>query len=110
MLSIADASVDKVFTTLVDLVREVMNDRNIHQTRSDVEAPAARVYDALKLLVPAQGIGHLGEIIAGGWKAYRDRDLWKDDAGALARRDEILNELLLKSIEVMEIELLRVSS
>jgi len=38
------------------------------------------------------------------WQAYHDIDLWKSIPDVLERKDQILKDLVLKNIEIFEVE------
>lgn len=65
---------------------------------------ADRCFRRIKRGMPAEGIDYIGDIINGGWTAYRDPDVLTVAQLGGRRRIEVLNELLLKSIEVAELE------
>lgn len=61
-------------------------------------------FECFKLIVPATGAESLANILNAGWKAYLDADLWKEIPHVQRRKREVLSELILKSVEVFEIE------
>ena len=54
--------------------------------------------------VPAEGVGTLANIVNAGWTAYRDETAFTRHQIGDRRRIDVLNEILLKTIEVMEFE------
>jgi len=65
-------------------------------------AEVDRINDAIcRHVIPAVAPASLTNILNAGWKAYHKRDIWSDHP-EISERDEILKELLLKSIEVLE--------
>ena len=38
------------------------------------------------------------------WQAYHNPDLWKNIPDVLGRKDQILKDLVLKNIEIFEVE------
>ena len=61
------------------------------------------VKNRFRLLIPVSAIGNLTDILAAAWELYYDRELW---AGTISKEErvETLNELVLKSIEILEFE------
>jgi hypothetical protein len=54
--------------------------------------------------MPAEGVTYIGSIVNAGWAAYRDEAILAQGSMGARRRIDVLNELLLKSIEVAEFE------
>ena len=48
----------------------------------------------------------LPNILNAAWMAHHDDKIWQDNDGARKNKDVILNELVLKNIEILEIELI----
>ena len=46
----------------------------------------------------------LADILNAAWKAFRQPDFWKDSPQVFEKKDLILKELVLKNIELFEIE------
>ena len=68
------------------------------------------VYQDLKELVPSQGCRCLADILNAAWKLYEEPDLWQDYFPNNRHRvDKTLKDLVLKNIEVFEIEQMRVN-
>lgn len=103
ILAIADAAVAQIYPGLRDLTFELLKGL-------EIEPPAAgavaRVLDALRQHVPDGEGATLPEIVTAGWRHLRERGgLSLDDD---APEYQMLNELMLKSVEVSEF-LLRVA-
>ena len=101
LLSVSDHAVEKMVDGIISDVERLCNEKGI---RTPKEEKAQEVYKAFKLLIPAQRIGSVADIVNGGWMAKFDDTLWKENPSVLPRREIVLNELLLKSLEVMEVE------
>ena len=56
--------------------------------------------------MPAEGADYIGDIVNAGWAAYRDETAFSTDVIGDRRRIDVLNEFVLKTIEVTEIETL----
>jgi hypothetical protein len=63
-----------------------------------------RIYKMLKNVVPATGCNTLPDILNAAWKAYEDPRLWDDIPHVMKKKDSVLKDLILKNIEVYEIE------
>ena len=58
----------------------------------------------LKNVVPATGCNTLPDILNAAWKAYEDPRLWDDIPHVMKKKDSVLKDIILKNIEVYEIE------
>ncbi len=65
---------------------------------------ATKIYERFKRVVPAEGARSLADIINAAWVAYEDPKLWESFPRIRENRDRVLRELVLKNIEVYEIE------
>lgn len=101
LLDLAEVALNAVVTKLLDEVDKVGNQLNIPRPSSDRSQEALQ---AFRLMVPAKNAESLVNILNAGWKAYHDDDMWKELPNVYAERTVILHELVLKSIEVLEIE------
>lgn len=61
------------------------------------------VKTSFRRMVPAANIGDLTTILAAAWELYYETDLWKETVPSEGRLST-LNELVLKSIEILEFE------
>ncbi|MET4241534.1 hypothetical protein [Bradyrhizobium sp. RT10b] len=100
VLSFADAAVARSVPGVRKLVFELLAKRKVPRNRQHV---VQRVMDAFKGHIPDGDGASLAEITTAGWKYLRDR-------GGLSSAEErlehdMLNELMLKSIEVSEFHL-----
>jgi hypothetical protein len=86
---------------LLDCAKTAIDESGI-DLPSDEEA--TRIGLRLRLVVPAQDIRGLPDLLNAAWAAFEDADLWKEAANLAGSRDRILRELVLKNIEVFEIE------
>jgi hypothetical protein len=100
VLALADAAIAIVYPRLKELTFELLKGATISPPSESV---IARVSDSLRRRVPDGDGGTLAEIVTAGWRNLRER-------GGLALDDEaaeyqMLNELMLKSVEVSEFRL-----
>ena len=54
--------------------------------------------------MPAEKCKCLADILNAAWLAYRDLAFWEHNPQIAERKDTILKELVLKNIELFEIE------
>jgi hypothetical protein len=67
-------------------------------------AAARHACERFRYGIPAEGMRHLADVINAGWLAYLDDEFWEDRPRWRERKFELLNELILKSLNVMELE------
>ena len=67
-------------------------------------AQVDRIYVRFKLVVPAEKCLCLADILNAAWKAFRDTTFWQGDPQIGDKKDEVLKELVLKNIELFEIQ------
>lgn len=100
-LALADAALEDIAPTLLDEVDAIASAASIPLPSEE------RIKDALdsfRLMVPAARSEALVNILNAGWEAYHDGDLWKNLPNVFEHRIDVLNELVLKSVEILEIE------
>ncbi len=68
------------------------------------EAESQRILGRFKRVVPAKGCKCLADIMNAAWIAYGDATFWVDIPQVVPRKDVILQELVLKNIELLEVE------
>lgn len=101
LLSIADASLVKLVPTLIHLADQAITEAGV----ADVsEQEAQRIYARLSLMIPAEKSKSLANILNAGWIAYNNSNLWNDVIPDAKLRSSTLKELVLKNIEVFQIE------
>lgn len=101
MMSTTDYALTKFVKELAEEADSIVRSAGLPE-RSDSNIEMS--YQAYKKLVPTSGIASLPDIINAGWRAYNDDHLWDDKPELKADRQSILFEIVLKSIEVLEIE------
>jgi hypothetical protein len=100
VLLFADEAVDAMFPSARDLAFEILRQSNVPMCDANA---IGRVRDSLEKGVPEGSGATLAEIVTAGWQHLRAR-------GGLAGDDDqqelaMLNELMLKSVEVSEFKL-----
>ena len=63
-----------------------------------------RCLSSFRFFTPATGAKSLANILDAGWRVYRDPAFWESASHVPEDRVTVINELVLKSIEVLEIE------
>lgn len=101
LLSLADHAANSLVKETVAKAKEIADKANA--PRLD-KAGIARAVESFRLLTPASGIGSLVDILNAGWQVYRNSNFWADSPNSPVEEVATLYELVLKSIEVIEIE------
>ena len=101
LLSIADMALTALVPTLIQFANQAIVEAGVVNV-SDAEAQ--RIYARLQLMVPAEKSKSLADILNAGWLAYNNVSLWSDVVTDTKLRSLTLKELVLKNIEVFEIE------
>ncbi|MGH7008507.1 MAG: hypothetical protein ACRED7_08895 [Stellaceae bacterium] len=101
ILMLSDAATIQAIADLIAVVEAIANQCTLPLPNS---GSADAIYKCFKSGVPAKNLVNLADVISAGWKAYFDKDLWKSNSTALERFGP-LNELIFKTVEVMEFEI-----
>jgi len=100
-LAVADSSVARLCPLLIERARDVVR-------AGGIEGPSmkevSRIYRSFERVVPAERCRSLPDIINAGWHAFTRRDFWRDLPQLRDRKHPILAELILKNIEVLQME------
>jgi hypothetical protein len=97
-LDLADAVVNELAPAISDMVIEACQRAIAFASPDEVDAVAKRFLEG----VPAERAGSLDAILNGGWSTFRSGGFMPAEPGEV--RIAALNELILKSIEILEIE------
>jgi hypothetical protein len=100
LIDLADQSRQSITSDLLDNVIGLADSANAPiQSISKTE----EVKRAFRLMTPAIGVRDLINILAAAWELYYQTDLW---SGTVLAPDRLatLNELILKSVEILEFE------
>jgi hypothetical protein len=114
-LSLADKASTAIHAELFGLVKEhlkpVVDFRpNTEGEGAGPNAPQDRASETLRILhrfeqvIPAERCGSLRDILNAAWMAYLAPDLWQGKKVIAENRDRVLKHLVLKNIELFEIE------
>jgi hypothetical protein len=97
-LGLADAVTDKLAPQISDMLIKACQRTIAFASSREVEGVAKRFLEG----VPAEQAGSLDAILNGGWSTFKSGDFMPTEAGEV--RIAALNELILKTIEILEIE------
>ena len=122
LLDIIDEVLTRIVNSLIIKAHELVPAQvAAHPTRKNAvnpekEAPTPdelkRILDRFKFVVPAERVSCLADLINAAWSAFLEEDFWRDipNIGDEENRDTILKELILKNIEILEIDQIRMES
>jgi len=101
LLDVADHSLAQILPKLTEMAKGDITSANMAgRSAGEVERIRAR-YD---LVVPAENVKCLTDIFNAAWHAFLDPDLWSDLPEVQDSREKVLKNLVLKNMEVFEIE------
>lgn len=100
-ISVADEALNRLIPTLISSADQIIE--AVHLAKVD-NSEVMRIQSRFARVVPAEHCKGLPDILNAAWKASEDPDLWKDMPDLLSLKHRTLKELVLKNIEVFEIE------
>jgi len=100
-LTVADEALGDLRESIFNKAQALLSDEFV-PTPSDDEA--SQILRWIRLVVPAKGARSLADILNAAWLAFEDKTLWKDIPDLHKKKDDVLKELILKNIEIFEIE------
>jgi hypothetical protein len=100
-LSVADQALRAMRRPLVERADREVTTAGISPVS---EEEVLRIYERFQRVVPAEGCAGLPDILNAAWRAYRQSDLWSALPQIANNRERNLKELVLKNVEVFEIE------
>lgn len=102
LLQLSDSVSSEMVPTLIERAQKAATDRKLCEvSREDIEA----IKNSFFNLVPPTNPASLANILIAGWKiANEGEGFWPDHARVRERNEVVLNELILKSVEVLEIK------
>lgn len=96
---------DQALEGLVGRLVITANDRIVDASiPSSTKEEVARVLLRIGQVVPAERCNTIADILNAGWIAYNDAALWNNSPAIKERKDLVLKELILKNLEILEIE------
>jgi hypothetical protein len=100
LISIADDAVKSQIERLIDHADQYVASKGVVlPTSAEVES----IYKAFDGLIPAAHPASLPAIVNAGWKAVHAGDFWSAYPQVDKRRPTVLNELMLKTAQVLEV-------
>lgn len=103
---VADASAQAMVNDLIEEARQTIQASGICLPSPE---KTQEIYGRLNMLVPAQGCSCLADILNAAWRLYEHPDWWRDFFDTRQRADKTLRDLVLKNVEVFEIEQIRIN-
>lgn len=100
-IQLADQALENLLEDLISESNGIAEKAGLSPSSPD---EVNRVLQRLRQIAPPEQCKTMADILNAGWKAYGDDDLWKEHPALQARRVSILKELVLKSLEIFEIE------
>ena len=101
LMTTTDYALNKIVKDLAQEVDNIARNANIPE-RSEKDIVDS--YEAFKMVVPTSSTNSLADIINAGYRAYHDDQLWADMKELQDKKYSILFDVILKSIEVLEIK------
>jgi hypothetical protein len=99
LLKMAALSVDEVIETLWTIVNSLVVEANVRRPNP---ANMARHLHEIRMGIPAHDPACLGDIINAGWTYFHEVQSGKIDSKSIGECYDSLNEIMLKTIEVLE--------
>lgn len=100
LLSLADAASGGTAAELMDESRSILEGARVPLCSPDERA---RILKRFRFVVPAVAVRSLSDLLNAAWDAYHDKDFWSH-MPQIQDRGRALKEVVLKNIEVLEIE------
>lgn len=104
VLDVADAAVGTLWDDIIKEVNLVLSSTGGDAIVFPNDDERDRIERTFLSLTPATGCRCLADIINAGWKVRTDVTAWHGYGFSPERKREVLNDLVLKTIEVMEFE------
>ena len=98
--SLADDAVVDAVPLLIKEAKRIAHDLGVVPRNKNAIQKALR---DLQRIIPASAAPDLATIANAGWMAHHDADLWADYTDVAKRRSAVLNDLVLKSVEILDI-------
>jgi len=105
LLSLADEAVkDKVVPDLINIVDEYASDAGLPKRSHADEEEERRIRSRFDKVAPAEDCSSIAHILNAAWGAYEDESMWQHYSKLRSNKRRVLSDLILKSLEVFEIE------
>jgi hypothetical protein len=93
---------------LTQLVGNLVTEADSRVVKAGIVTPTdgevAKVLKRIRQVVPAEGCRSIADILNGAWLASEEPDLWQQFPAVAPRKLSVLKELVLKNLEIFEIE------
>jgi hypothetical protein len=103
-LTVIDIAIAAIVPVLITLADEYATLVGIEKRTAGDDQHESKVRARFEMVAPAEGCKNLTHILNAAWQVYDDEHFWKDDPQLDKRKDHILRNLVLKNLEVFEIE------
>jgi len=100
-LEVADETVVRLGSSVVARAADLLKQARI---KLPTDGEVANIVAKYRHVVPAEKSASLAAIVNAAWRVANDSEFWKDVPQIAARKREALKELVLKNIEIFEIE------
>ncbi len=104
LLKITDRVLPKIFEGPKSMMEYAAEYIPEECSARSMQADEERILKRFKLIVPAEGAEGLSPILNAAWIAFKDDDFWKDMPHIYESKDRILKDLVMKNIEILEVE------
>lgn len=102
MVSVADAVSASLLESLIAKVREYATGHGIPMRSTEM---VAKVRESFQFVIPVPERHNLSDILVAGWECFHNVNLWPEHAEiGDEERERVLRNLVLKSIEVSEVD------
>ncbi|MHB1549873.1 MAG: hypothetical protein ACYCX6_01565 [Vulcanimicrobiaceae bacterium] len=100
LLGLADAALKQQTNELRSRAKSLVAQAALSRSSGEVD----RILSRLKHVAPAEGCKSIADILNAAWLVYNDVNFWNEHPKIEERKTEVLKELVLKNLEVFEIE------
>lgn len=100
MLSIADEADVLLIDELMEKADKVVVASKLNSSKNEED----RILNRFEKVVPAENCNSIVDILNAAWRAYHDQNLWRNNKNIFDNKSTILKDLVLKNIEVFEVE------
>lgn len=100
LVGLADKASDILIPTLIGRVDGICTAAGVPAGDS---VTVNKIYESFRFVTPGTNARCLADILNAAWKAFHDSSLWSENKH-MNTKDSTLKELILKSIEVFEVE------
>lgn len=104
-LSIADSISSELISDIVTSTENSLQHANLPVIREDAD-DVKNICISFSQGIPFDNPNSLQEILCAAWITYERNDLWQNEPLLLKNRDRVLRDLILKTIEIYDINLI----